>query len=116
MLFALGLTFCFWSCDKTKMVFIRVENATGHDITEVFVQGPEDEHDYGKVKAGKKSEYQLYEKAYRYAFCTFEIGDQEFRIQPIDFVGEELLKNGKYTYRLMINDLETPWASMELVD
>jgi hypothetical protein len=103
-------------CDKTEVVMIRIENATEHDITEIFVSGPEDDHDYGDLKAGARSVYQLYEKAYRYAFCTFKIGDAEFTIQPIDFVGESLLEPGKYTYRLMISDLETPWASMELVE
>lgn len=104
------------ACEKTNLVLIRVENATGHEITDVFVSGPKDAHDYGMVENGEKSDYQLYEEAYRYAFCTFKIVDQEFTIQPIDFVGESLLKPGKYTYRLTISDLDSPWASMELVD
>lgn len=112
----LSLIVSLSACDKPNTVLIRVENATGHDITEVFVAGPEDDHQYGDLQNGKQSPYQIYEKAYRYAFCTFKIGDAQFTIQPIDFVGESLLEPGEYTYRLMISDLETPWASMELVD
>ena len=104
------------ACEKTNIVLIRIENATGHDITDVFVSGPEDSHQYGSVKEGEKSDYRVYQSAYRYAFSTFKIGDSEFRIQPIDFVGESLLKSGKYTYRLTISDLDTPWAGMELVE
>ena len=114
LLFALSVSFS--ACDKSKVVLIRIENSTGHDITDIFVSGPEDEHHYGDLQEGKKSTYKTYEKAYRYAFCTFMIGDSLFTIQPIDFVGESLLEPGKYTYRLTISDLETPWAGMELVD
>lgn len=115
-LLLLALPLLFTACDKDKVVLIRIENATGHDITDIFVSGPENDHEYGSLKAGKNSDYKVYEKAYRYAFCTFKIGDVPFTIQPIDFVGESLLKPGKYTYRLMISDLDTPWASMELVE
>lgn len=116
LVLVLALSSCFFACDKSNTVLIRVENATGHDITEVFVAGPEDDHHYGDLQDGDQSPYQIYDKAYRYAFCTFKIGDAQFTIQPIDFVGESLLKPGEYTYRLMISDLETPWASMELVE
>lgn len=114
LLFALSVSFS--ACGKSKVVLIRIENSTGHDIKDIFVSGPEDEHHYGDLQEGKKSAYKVYEKAYRYAFCTFMIGDSEFTIQPIDFVGESLLEPGKYTYRLIISDLDTPWAGMELVD
>lgn len=116
VLIAIFLWTAFSACDKNNMVLIRVENGTGHDIMEVFVSGPEDDHDYGDLKEGRKSDYKVYEAAYRYAFCTFKIGDSQFTIQPIDFVGESLLKPGKYTYRLSISDLDTPWASMDLVE
>ena len=112
----LSLLFITLACEKTNVVLIRIENSTGHDITAVFVSGPEDTHEYGNVNKGGKSDYQVYQSAYRYAFCTFKIGDSEFTIQPIDFVGESLLKNGEYTYRLTISDLDTPWAGMELVE
>jgi hypothetical protein len=112
----LALSVSFLACDKSKVVLIRIENSTGHDIKEVFVSGPEDDHDYGDLQKGKKSDYKTYEKAYRYAFCTFKIGDSQYTIQPIDFVGESLLEPGKYTYRLTISDLDTLWAGMELVD
>lgn len=104
------------SCDKTKMVLIRIENATGHAITDIFVSAPEDDHHYGSLGNGATSDYKAYEKAYRYAFCTFRIDGDEFTIQPIDYVGESLLEPGKYTYRLTISDLESPWAGMELGD
>lgn len=115
-LLLVGLGLCFSACDKTNMVLIRVENGTGYDITEVFVSGPEDDHQYGDLKVGEKSDYKTYEEAYRYAFCTFNIDTSQFTIQPIDFVGESLLKPGKYAYRLTISDLNSPWASMELTE
>ena len=108
--------FTLIGCHKTNAVLIRIDNATGHDITEVFVQGPKDSHLYGDLKAGEASEYKLYEEAYRYAFCSFKIGDTEYLVQPIDFVGESLLPSGNYTYRLFISDLNTSWASMELIE
>ena len=104
-------------CEKSlKVVLIRVENGTEHDMTDVFVSGPEDDHEYGDLAAGEKSEYQLYAKAYRYAFCTFKIGDSTYTVQPIDFVGESFLDPGEYTYRLSVFNLDTPWAGLELVE
>ncbi|MEZ4992953.1 MAG: hypothetical protein R2824_21195 [Saprospiraceae bacterium] len=112
LLIIIGLSFLLGNCEASHWTLIRVENATGHDITDVFVS----DHYYGNVKKGGKTDYQIYEKAYHYASCTFNIDGVEFRLQPIDFVGEKPLKNGKYGYRLKIRDLNLPQALIELVE
>lgn len=107
---ALGLG----SCKKDKMVLIRIENGTGHDMTAITVGGPEDIHEYEDLKEGDKSDYKVYQKAYRYAYLSFKIGESDFVVQPIDYVGESLLEPGKYTYLVTISDLDTPWANIDL--
>ncbi|MGR3809284.1 hypothetical protein [Jiulongibacter sp. NS-SX5] len=95
---------------------IRIWNDTDHLMQDIFVDTSGGENDYGELKARKKSNYFQFRKAYRYAFVSFKIDGKAYTIQPIDYVGEEPLEKGTYTYRLSLDDLNSSYALLEFIE
>ena len=83
-------------------VEIRIQNASAFPFERVDVVFPEDEVSYGSIRANSASAYRDVSKAYRYAYIEVEIGGEELVVQPIDYVGESLLRSGRYTYVLNV--------------
>ena len=81
---------------------IRVQNSSSFAFDRVDVVFPEDEVSYGSIRANSASAYREVSKAYRYAYIEVEIGGEELVLQPIDYVGESLLRSGRYTYVLNV--------------
>jgi hypothetical protein len=102
--FLLGMT----SCDSPLLpwvdgdVQIRIQNASSFPFERVDVVFPENEVSYGSIRANSASAYRDVSKAYRYAYIEVEVGGEELVIQPIDYVGESLLRSGRYTYVLNV--------------
>src|SRR5262245_2445761 len=94
----------FGSCDNpfdsSGDVEVRVANLSAFAFADVDVVFPEDSVDYGAVPASGISEYRDVSKAYRYALIIVQVGGEELRLQPIDYVGETELRPGRYTYLL----------------
>lgn len=88
--------------DDVKLINIRVKNVSSLVFEEVQVGEAEELH--MNVAPDEYSEYLEYEEAYRYAFIRIQSGEQTFTLQPIDFVGEEVLPPGFYTYELDVSD------------
>lgn len=59
--------------------------------------------EFGNLNSNLNSEYKTFDFAYRYAFVEFEIDGETFTLQPIDYVGETPLENGKYSYKINVN-------------
>jgi hypothetical protein len=92
---------------------IRIRNASGMNFDRVRVVFPDKvEVDYGAVAKGALSAFRAANQAYRYAPIYVKAGDREFSQHPIDYVGEQPLAPGRYTYVVRIeggrlsNDLE----------
>ena len=79
---------------------VRVANLSTFPFASVDVVFPEDSVDYGAVSANGISAYRRVSKAYAYALIIVQVGGEELRIQPIDYVGEPELQPGRYTYLL----------------
>lgn len=107
----LSLLFAFLlaGCDARDLdgdpdaVLLRVENASSADFSSVRI-GFDETENYGAVASGQTSEYRAFDTAYSYGYVEVEAGDRTYRIQPIDYVGEEPLENGHYTYELDIEE------------
>ena len=93
------------SPDSSDGIMIRMRNDAAVDFDRVqanFPFGPK--IDYGPLRTDGTSEYEPVGRAYRYAFIRMQLADgRELTYQPIDYVGETLLKPGRYTYVLTID-------------
>ena len=85
-------------------VQVRIGNDSQSAFSNVAVIFPQDEVDYGAVDAGEESAYRTVSVAYPYARVDVRIGSTELRIQPRDYVGENVLEPGRYTYSLYFID------------
>jgi len=56
------------------------------------------------VASGDYSEYLEYQTAYQYAYIKIEADSTSYVLQPIDFVGEDSLNIGFYTYELNVSE------------
>ena len=83
-------------------VNVRVANNSSFAFARVKAVFPENEVEYGNVRAHGVSEYAPVETAYRYAYIEVEVGGEVLKIQPIDYVGETPLGSGFYTYQLNV--------------
>jgi hypothetical protein len=82
-------------------VEIRIKNDTGLDLerTRVFLPGQGDV-EYGAVAKGGVSSFRAADGAYRYSSVHVRAGDRELSFQPIDYLGEQKLRAGRYSYVL----------------
>lgn len=95
----------FLGCTKeSDTVEIRISNASGADLQNIIVNTGSGNVSYGDLKSGQLSAYKAFETAYSYAFIQVNMADETYTFQPIDYVGEEPLPDGQYTYELTIID------------
>jgi hypothetical protein len=84
-------------------VQIRIKNASDIDFDSVRLVFPErDEADYGAVPKGRFSAFRDTNRAFRYAQVHVKAGGRDISLEPIDYVGEQELTPGRYTYVLRI--------------
>ena len=84
--------------DDLSAVNIHIKNSSTLVFDEVVVA--DEEHIFENLPPDTYSEHQEFEIAYRYAYIRITSGEESFVLQPIDFVGEEELPIGLYTYDL----------------
>ena len=102
LLFAFG-------CTK-DVLLIRIENDSISMFNQVRINPDDNETMFGDLAPGETSAFKPFEKAYRYAQVKLVIEGKEYILQPIDYVGETPLENGKYTYIIGVGDLESPYG------
>ena len=91
--------------EKSGRVEIRIKNGSDVDFDRVRVHFPDQrEVDYGPVPKGGVTAFQATSRAYRYAGFSVKAGNQELSLQPIDYVGEQELSPGRYTYSLGVDN------------
>jgi hypothetical protein len=106
-LFSVSLLLTAPGCDNPLLpgggdVRIRIANLSSFPFERVDVVFPEDAVSYGAIPAHGLSDYRDVSAAYRYAYIEVQIAGEELRLQPIDYVGENQLGAGKYTYALNV--------------
>ena len=82
------------SCTQndSDLLLLRIKNTSQFDYTDVVVNTSGGEHNYGTISSNQSSDYN--------AFVELKIDGSTYTIQPIDYVGETPLDNGKYTYEI----------------
>jgi len=88
--------------DTIGGVNIRVKNDTNFTFLKVQVGSEDKIHE--NVASGSYSEYLEYETAYQYAYIKIDADSTSYVAQPIDFVGEDSLSFGFYTYELNVSE------------
>lgn len=83
-----------------ELVEIRIHNASDRLMEDVVVGFPDGPVAYGDVEPGAATPYRVVGRAYRYAAVGAVVAGDSVRLMPIDYVGESLLRDGQYTYRL----------------
>jgi len=81
-------------------VEVRVQNGSNLVFNEGVLHLHSDSIVFNALAPGQSTPYQEAEKAYEYATTQVITGSDTARIQVIDFVGEEPLGEGRYTYVL----------------
>lgn len=85
---------------------IRIRNNSTHNFCNLVLDPSYTKVNCGVVSQGSETCYRSFEKAYNYAYIQFFVGDKEFTFQPIDYVGEQELGVGHFTYVISITDFE----------
>lgn len=107
----------FYNCkndNDTSNVNIRLANVSQFKYQNIIVDTSTGIVNFDDLNAQQSSEYKTFEKAYRYAFIELQIDGNTYTFQPIDYVGESLLKNGYYTYQIDANESQEQYGTLSL--
>ncbi|WP_114903490.1 hypothetical protein [Kordia sp. SMS9] len=110
------LFFCF-SCsddDTSNVLQIRVINASEFDYKNIVVNTSGGEQNYGDLDAGQTSVYKTFDFAYRFAYVELQIDDDIFIFQPIDYIEENLITSGNYSYEISANDSNDQFSRLNI--
>lgn len=92
--------------EDAKKTNIRIKNTSDKDFSNITISADCKKVNYGTLKSGQTSCYEIYEKMYRYASITLQIDGKEYKLMPVDFVGETPLGIGKFTYAVAFTSPE----------
>ena len=94
---------------------IRLRNASTFELTAVtFTPGPA-ELKFARIAPGATTNYVPVSDAYRYGYLDLQVDGMQRTIVPIDYVGENYIGDGRFTYVITI-DPTTRNPSVSLVE
>tara|TARA_R110001632_G_scaffold114733_4_gene226147 strand:- start:11736 stop:12113 length:378 start_codon:yes stop_codon:yes gene_type:complete len=94
---------CTGNDDDTE-VRIRLSNVSQYNFNNITINTSNGNVAFENILSGESSAYKEFGFAYRYAFVELEIDGETFTLQPIDYVGENRLPRGNYTYQINVDD------------
>lgn len=100
---------------NTTEVNIRLSNVSQFNFQNIVVNTSTGNVDFENINSGQKTDYKIFQKAYRYAFIELLIDGETYTLQPIDYVGETPLKNGHYTYQIDADESQDQFGRLSLV-
>ena len=89
---------------RSERVEVRIANQSAQDFERVIVTFPSGAVDYGRVQKGAVTDYRPVEQAYRIAQVEVLANGRTLTLQPQDYMGENPLTPGNYTYALWIDE------------
>ena len=107
--------FLLTSCTLDHTIQLRVKNTSPYTYESVLVNTNGGENTYGTIAPGIASDYKVFDFAYSYAYISLKIDSVDYIMQPIDYVGEQKLKSGKYTYEVSVYDTVNHQLLLNLV-
>lgn len=111
VLIALSIAACQKQNDSDATT-LRIYNSSAIFYDSVIVNSPGGRQVYYNVAANSYSVYKPFNFLYNYAYIEVHFNNQMTKLQPIDYVGEEKLKPGKYSYELMVMLSSQPSVSL----
>jgi hypothetical protein len=95
---ALSISACGNPFAVTERVEVRFRNATALTLSDISLQWPGGSMQSSQLAPGGVSPYEQHDGAYSYGALSVTANGTVRRIQPIDYVGEQPLPPGRYTY------------------
>ena len=87
------------SCEPNKRLKFSLKNATDIAIKDIVVGLPDTTLHYSKLNAKSSTGWVNTKSAYSYGYLKFkDLHNKEYIVQPEDYVGETLYKNGYMTF------------------
>jgi hypothetical protein len=99
---------------NAEAVRVRVGNRSQVDFDRVVVGFPSGDEDYGRVPAGGRSDYREVTEAYAYASIDVSIKGTTMSLRAMDYVGEQALAPGNYTYAVSHDPAAGSHAQLQL--
>ena len=82
---------------------VRLENQSPYTLEDVTFSSGHDPLHFPSIGAGDRTDYRLVDRAYRYGYLEVFVAGERFVLQPIDYVGEDPLGRGSFTYRIQVD-------------
>jgi len=89
------VTTCSEDTTKTNL---RIKNISKYDFCNVVVMTASGDANYGIIKEGETTCYIAFDTVYSYSYIQLYIGNKDCKYMIYDYVGEEPLGVGKFTY------------------
>jgi hypothetical protein len=110
-------TIAIAACDNpftSESTEVRLRNASAFELTAVTFQPGGPKLEFARIAAGETTPYTSARGAYRYCFLDALVGGERRVIQPTDYVGEEVIDGGRYTY-VITADATTRNPAVQLI-
>jgi hypothetical protein len=89
----------------TSTVWIRVVNASAYDLHNIKIYSPAiGRIDFDILQPKEKSAYKKVKEAYGLAAAKVTVDNVKIEFLPDDYLGEQFLKPGRYTYELSLTE------------
>jgi hypothetical protein len=81
---------------------IRLRNSSAFVLTAVTFQPGEPQLKFARIEPGEATDYVPVSNAYSYGYLDVTVDGARRVIQPIDYVGESYIGDGRFTYVITI--------------
>lgn len=82
---------------------IRLENGSEFALTDVTFSAGHAPLHFESLAPGERTAYATVDRAFGYGYLEVVVQEQRRVIQPIDYVGEEPIGEGRFTFRILIS-------------
>lgn len=97
---------CVPNANEDSLVLIRIMNSSEYDLEKIEFSSPASGLIFfGIIKSKRRSEYKKVNQAYPIAAISAVLNNTKIEFLPDDYLGEQYLSPGKYTYELSVIEI-----------